>query len=581
MEKQYARAHFRDIAQVLAGEYKCDSEMKARVRLEMIADDYIASQAIPADSEGGLVLWIQDYQVSVSEAGEGYRGHYAELSVAERAGHWTIAARKRPMPLNRHPKKNPRPRHSHRPLPDWGDPFLRHLADRTYACRAEARAALDLFTDEFPKAVRKTHFGLSVDVFDRSEHANVPGRPITRIALYMEELVDDSWRISWRLNPKLTGAVLKGPRATPIGRGELEGLARHVGSFLQLPAEWEGGADRPSIPGRSKSTYLANLSRVMRSTPMPAADETRETGIEILDWSHASIEAAFRLLFGIVAAPHERKDGMSLHHFTDARGLEGIIGGGCLRLNDVSKMNDPTDIIFGLDRVIHCLRSCDTSGDRATDLREFLIQSILSGMEEARDAPESIFFCSFAEEADTLELWREYGKSGKGFALTFDRSALALGAPAQTLLAKVLYNPRRADEILQSYVRTIESIAASRLPATSDAEIHHVTRVLLESGLAISTIIKHNAYRNEKEWRLVTFADIEIDGDRVKTAADDAVGLKAYVDGSCVDADSLHGVVIGYGLEPSKIRLVRKMLQAANLADVAVQQSDVPVRPKL
>jgi Protein of unknown function (DUF2971) len=110
-----------------------------------------------------------------------------------------------------------------------------------------------------------------------------------------------------------------------------------------------------------------------------------------------------------------------IYHYTDSRGLGGILESGRIRLTDIFGLNDPTELQHGLSPAIKLVDAARRN-DRF-EIKQFsenLAAMLYLGIKEVAH----FFVCSFSEAGDDLGQWRAYADNGRGFALGFDAHTL-------------------------------------------------------------------------------------------------------------------------------------------------------------
>src|SRR6202521_4389086 len=105
----------------------------------------------------------------------------------------------------------------------------------------------------------------------------------------------------------------------------------------------------------------------------------------------------------------------TVHHYTDDVGLSGILETGKLRLSNLFKLNDPSELRHGLSIASDILKT------RA--LREPLAKlsaDFHSYLETELNTTGHYFVCSFSSDGNDLGQWRAYADNGRGYAHGFD-----------------------------------------------------------------------------------------------------------------------------------------------------------------
>jgi hypothetical protein len=316
---------------------------------------------------------------------------------------------------------------------------------------------------------------------------------------------------------------------------------------------------------------------------------------------------------------HIASDGPDvLYHYTDAAGLLGIVQTGALWVTDAEYLNDAQELQFGRpelrDALMRaadnlCLKGAEDEGpscSRATIMREAATHLASGGFFLDKPAHAAYVAC-FCEDGDLLSQWRGYGPLG-GFAIGFHRSSLAALQPG------VADPPGWIDAIPEEFAAAqpaadppgwIEAISEElgsdpkplRLVKVSYGEeaIQPVIEDVLQrvapepqkhSGLigffraktivlpALATI-KHAAFSEEREWRIIEMGSTGVDAVLFRTGL---LGVIPYVQ-LPLPKTAITEIVIGPGQNPElRKRGVKRLLTEQGYSGVTVRGSETPFR---
>ena len=322
-----------------------------------------------------------------------------------------------------------------------------------------------------------------------------------------------------------------------------------------------------------------------------------------------------------------------LYHYTEAGGLQGILGPGrgpymvnfhdddskfryqgdhnlytngkaaLFRATDVRYMNDSQELVFGAAIVNERLRKAAEEGELEEALRKtFLSVARVFDPDKVFEWPFRCFAVCFCEDGDLLSQWRGYAGGVGGFSIGFSRHVLAecsfgihvmaagnirdLPSPAQ--LVKVAYGKRDALARAEELVDVIK-----------DNYRHGNLIIDLDGtpGLAVAIAVfraiagmKHKAFREEREWRLLAVSDVN---QQVRTRSrssgvvpymDLVVNGRLRVDTRDVFEKPLTEVFVGpaeSSQSVGQIVAVRDLLKSRGMwgfGDVPVVPSDAPFR---
>jgi hypothetical protein len=218
-------------------------------------------------------------------------------------------------------------------------------------------------------------------------------------------------------------------------------------------------------------------------------------------------------------------DGL-LYHYTDQKGLMGILESDCLWathyrfLNDASERQGALEFFVAIDQLYS--KKQDTSPSYWAALR-----ASLEKLAQLADP----YFVSFSEEGvasqfpgDRLSQWRGYALNRQGFSLGFESEylrklagKLTTDLGLATLLLPCAYDDEIKAEIvrdiLQDHAALFNRISLERItisqPKTEriidDPAWRGIFRELQTSFLNYSSQFKHEGFKEENEWRLVLY----------------------------------------------------------------------------
>ena len=198
----------------------------------------------------------------------------------------------------------------------------------------------------------------------------------------------------------------------------------------------------------------------------------------------------------------------TLYHYTGIRGLLGIVDSRSVWASHIYYLNDSKEILHACE-VLGRLLSANESVVDATE-REF-IEQFRDWLATFRRDPFHIFVFSLSEEPSLLSQWRSYTPHGKGVSLGFSTMVLnhVLRTPGFRI-AKCLYTDHEHEELMGSLVEKMLITFRQRLPTLDTTKAHPSQKYhpFLEEFrkdlLQILAIVKHSAFREEREWRIVS-----------------------------------------------------------------------------
>lgn len=205
-----------------------------------------------------------------------------------------------------------------------------------------------------------------------------------------------------------------------------------------------------------------------------------------------------------------------LYHYTDARGLEGIIKSGTIWFTDHRHMNDPSELVHGIELAYLVADDPDLNADQRV---EAFLKTFKSMFKHANFKSTLEFFvASFSRCRDDLGQWRSYADNGRGFAIGFSPRIFSVttdppvGKPPE-VVGPVSYTGKEILERFSAPIRKAVDIFSATLAANPEIDRDETLRSLLMQELSRDLIaspmiwrcltVKHAAYEHEKEVRLL------------------------------------------------------------------------------
>ncbi len=157
-----------------------------------------------------------------------------------------------------------------------------------------------------------------------------------------------------------------------------------------------------------------------------------------------------------------------VYHFTSMRSFEAIVRSKSIRLNDVTRSNDPAETVFALDALEHARMSIIVN-DPTNDQRIRKLSCAIYEFVEEYRAQSNVMVISFCAPQLPLALWRSYGDNGRGVALGFSCERLVSVAEQKGLkFKKVEYWTQKdmekaADELVKECLNLTENEIEKKL----------------------------------------------------------------------------------------------------------------------
>lgn len=194
-----------------------------------------------------------------------------------------------------------------------------------------------------------------------------------------------------------------------------------------------------------------------------------------------------------------------LYHYTSAAGLRGIIESKSIWLTDLRFMNDLSELQYAQGLIRDRIEAFASAG--ASNLQHDFLERLRMKQAFAFRPGFSIYSASFCESRNLLSQWRAYRGQGGGYALGIDLFHAVHLLDRECILKNVIYDVgtqhRLLDTALEAYYQYLgtppkdaesQDVAAQAADEFANLVIHYLY------------VFKHPDFREEQEWRLVSFA---------------------------------------------------------------------------
>jgi hypothetical protein len=208
-------------------------------------------------------------------------------------------------------------------------------------------------------------------------------------------------------------------------------------------------------------------------------------------------------------------ENMPLYHYTTGDNILNIIKPESTDLwsTHIGCLNDTAEVKYAMERIKNGIEQ-RKSGAKDARLNSFY-DLVSVRLAEPKIEFFDQFVTCFSEIHDDLSQWRAYAGGEAGYAIMLDKQWLERCPLPNTFLIKVEYDSMRQSEIVEDALKTFEEIIANLCPQAGSLNLtiwlSDLADAFLQAASSIAAWIKHPAFKEEREWRLVhTFADEEL-----------------------------------------------------------------------
>lgn len=200
----------------------------------------------------------------------------------------------------------------------------------------------------------------------------------------------------------------------------------------------------------------------------------------------------------------------ALYHYTGISGLLGMARSKSVWASNAYYLNDSREVVHACDVLDDALMPHLAFGNPSTPEARFLHQ-LKEWVNQFRRTHFNIFIFSLSAESSLLSQWRSYTPHGKGVSVGFSPEMLSrIAEESSSVLARCLYEADEQREIIDSLLEKIRITFRQR---ESDIDISRAHpdqcyfKFLEEfrgDFLRVLCSIKHSAFSEENEWRLIS-----------------------------------------------------------------------------
>jgi Protein of unknown function (DUF2971) len=214
-----------------------------------------------------------------------------------------------------------------------------------------------------------------------------------------------------------------------------------------------------------------------------------------------------------------------LYHYTSQTGLKGMLNKKAIWASKIHYLNDSKEFAPALD-----LARCELT-ERIKASTSPVDRSRLELLRDTIDTTYTIEYtiegvntcvCCFSELEDDLSQWRGYGGGSAGFSVGFTREWFTrvketLGETLGLSLRRCIYDPEKQQRLIQDEIDKFLATNADKEPDYWDRNrgywepdrprtymvLPHAGEDFATRLSLIAPRIKHESFKDEREWRLV------------------------------------------------------------------------------
>ena len=211
-----------------------------------------------------------------------------------------------------------------------------------------------------------------------------------------------------------------------------------------------------------------------------------------------------RQLDDFFASPLDR----TLFHYTGIESLVGIDRSSSLWASHIYYLNDAKEITHACDILRSAIEPNIVFGGLTTQEKTFAEQ-FQAWSQSFYGKRYCLFVFSLSEERSQLSQWRSYTPHGRGVSIEFSPDTLRRLAGEQFRLARCVYSPNEQKAILSGLFAKLLTTFRNEHPIPgppnpAGTEYFQFLERFRGEVLQVLALLKHKAFEEEKEWRLIS-----------------------------------------------------------------------------
>ena len=211
----------------------------------------------------------------------------------------------------------------------------------------------------------------------------------------------------------------------------------------------------------------------------------------------------------IVERIYNKQPSSLLFHYASLANVKNIVGGRVLWASDIRYMNDAGELGTAA-QLIQAVSANLLHAGKITDAE--VLSQFASWVGHRLENGHALFAACFSQRGNLLSQWRGYCPAGNGYSLGFDPIELSKTAAEQRFsLVQCIYDREQQVKLLTEVVAAVveharafgEAAPSERHP---DNRFHPAFEALELDLLKVAAALKHGAFFEEQEWRVVSEA---------------------------------------------------------------------------
>lgn len=198
--------------------------------------------------------------------------------------------------------------------------------------------------------------------------------------------------------------------------------------------------------------------------------------------------------------------GITLYHYTSINGVIGIFNNDCVWATKIQFMNDYKEFRHAIDLAREALGMY--KANRCNHIVNMLSNNLFFEIDALSDL--NIYVSCFSEVPDSLSQWRGYCPPSQGYCVGFNAEVLTQVANEQGFwLFPCVYTDEEQNTIINEWVDNTMEEMIEHFDDGVGYELFWIEnkKKFMTKFIEIAARLKHSAFKDEGEWRLIMLAD--------------------------------------------------------------------------
>lgn len=192
-----------------------------------------------------------------------------------------------------------------------------------------------------------------------------------------------------------------------------------------------------------------------------------------------------------------------LYHYTSLGPFLSIIETKSLWATDINYFSDLSEITYFRDLCLARIREIKSKSPN-----NLIIDQLENWFHQRIHKGHGLYIVCFSAKGNLLSQWRAYCKESKGLSIGFfPEHIIETSTQNQYLIGRCIYDLQDQKEIIKKVIEAITISAAAKGPDNNKhptQSYHGAFEELLDEIFQIAALIKHPAFSEEDEWRVVS-----------------------------------------------------------------------------